>query len=57
MRWWGKTNRQIANVLYLEEGTVRNYVSKTLSKLDVSNRAKAAVYAVKHNIQQVIGEG
>jgi len=32
-------------------------VSKILSKLDVSNRAKAAVYAVKHNIQQVIGEG
>ncbi|MCH7609088.1 MAG: response regulator transcription factor [Chloroflexi bacterium] len=53
----GKTNRQIADVLYLGEGTVRNYVSKILSKLDVSNRAEAAVYAVKHNIQQVIGEG
>lgn len=34
-----------------------NYVSKILSKLDVSNRAEAAVYAVKHNIQQMIGEG
>lgn len=53
----GKTNREIANVLYLGEGTVRNYVSRILSKLDVSNRAEAAVYAVKHNIQQVVGEG
>ena len=40
----GKTNREIAQMLYLGEGTVRNYVSSILSKLDVSNRAEAAAY-------------
>ncbi len=52
----GKTNREIAEALYLGEGTVRNYVSRILSKLGVSNRAEAAAYAVKHNISQVVGE-
>ena len=47
----GKTNREIAKTLYLGEGTVRNYVSSILSKLDVSNRAEAAAYAVKHNLR------
>ncbi len=50
----GLTNRQIANKIYLGEGTVRNYVSNILSKLDVSNRAEAAVYAATHNIEQFI---
>jgi DNA-binding NarL/FixJ family response regulator len=53
----GKTNRQIAQALYLGEGTVRNYVSNILSKLGVSNRAEAAAYAVKHNLRQILGEG
>ena len=52
----GKTNREIAEALYLGEGTVRNYVSRILSKLGVSNRAEAAAYAVKHNIEQVVSE-
>lgn len=52
----GKTNRQIAQTLYLGEGTVRNYVSNILSKLGVSNRAEAAAYAVKHNLQQILGD-
>ncbi|MEA2008107.1 MAG: response regulator transcription factor [Chloroflexota bacterium] len=47
----GKTNREIAKALYLGEGTVRNYVSSILSKLDVSNRAEAAAYAVKHDLR------
>lgn len=47
----GKTNREIAAELYLSEGTVRNYVSSILSKLNVSNRAEAAAYAIKHHLQ------
>lgn len=47
----GKTNREIATELYLSEGTVRNYVSSILSKLNVSNRAEAAAYAIKHHLQ------
>jgi DNA-binding NarL/FixJ family response regulator len=47
----GKTNREIAETLYLGEGTVRNYVSSILSKLDLSNRTEAAAYAVKHDLK------
>ncbi len=47
----GKTNREIAQALFLGEGTVRNYVSSILSKLSLTNRAEAAAYAVQHNIR------
>jgi len=50
----GKTNREIAQSLYLGEGTVRNYVSSILSKLSVSNRAEAAAYAVEHNLKEYL---
>ena len=50
----GKTNREIAQILFLGEGTVRNYVSSILSKLGVSNRAKAAAYAVEHNLREYV---
>lgn len=50
----GKTNRQIAQSLYLGEGTVRNYVSSILSKLAVSNRAEAAAFAVEHNLKEYL---
>jgi two-component system response regulator DevR len=48
----GKTNREIAETLYLGEGTVRNYVSNILGKLGVSNRAEAAAYAVEHSLKE-----
>ncbi len=51
----GKTNREIATELFLSEGTVRNYVSSILSKLNVSNRAEAAAYAIQHHLQEHIG--
>ena len=50
----GLTNRQIAVKLYLGEGTVRNYVSSVLAKINASNRAEAAAYAVKHNIYEIV---
>lgn len=50
----GLTNRQIAVKLFLGEGTVRNYVSSILGKIGVSNRAEAAAYAVKNNIQELL---
>lgn len=50
----GRTNRQIADELYLGEGTVRNYVSSILSKLNLSNRTEAAAYAVKNNIGEFL---
>ncbi len=50
----GKTNREIADALYLGEGTVRNYVSNILGKLGVANRAEAAAYAVQHNLRDYL---
>lgn len=46
----GKTNKEIANDIFLSEKTVRNYVSSLLSKLHLSTRSEAAAYAVKHNV-------
>jgi two-component system, NarL family, response regulator DevR len=45
----GKTNRQIADELFLAEKTVKNYVSNLLSKMGFSRRTEAAVYAVRHS--------
>lgn len=47
----GKTNKEIAQAIFLSEKTVRNYVSVILGKLHVSTRAEAAAYAVKHHIE------
>lgn len=46
----GKTNKEIAGELFLGEKTVRNYVSKILTKLNLSNRAAAAAYATRRNL-------
>lgn len=48
----GLTNREIAGRLFLGEGTVRNYVSNLLSKLNLSNRAEAAAFAVQHHAKE-----
>jgi len=50
----GKTNREIAQALFLGEGTVRNYVSSILKKLNLTNRAEAAAYAVEHNLKKFL---
>ncbi len=47
----GKTNKEIADAIFLSEKTVRNYVSSILSKLSLSTRAEAAAYAVQHRVQ------
>jgi DNA-binding NarL/FixJ family response regulator len=46
----GLTNADIAARLYLSEGTVRNYISAILAKLDVSDRTQAAVIAIQHGL-------
>lgn len=43
----GLTNRQIAERMILAEKTVKNYVSNVLSKLGMSRRTEAAVYAAR----------
>lgn len=44
----GKTNRQIAQSLFLAEKTVKNYVSSLLRKLNLERRTEAAVFAIEH---------
>ena len=50
----GKTNKEIADVLHLSEGTVRNYVSNILGKLGLHNRAEATAYAVSNNLKDYL---
>jgi DNA-binding NarL/FixJ family response regulator len=46
----GSTNREIAARLYLSEGTVKNHVSRILSRLGLRDRTQAAVYARDHGL-------
>jgi len=46
----GLSNADIAGRLYLSEGTVRNYVSAILAKLDVDDRTQAAVLALRYGL-------
>jgi DNA-binding NarL/FixJ family response regulator len=43
----GKTNRQIAEDMFLAEHTVKNYITGLLRKLRMSSRTEAAIYATK----------
>jgi len=38
----GKTTAEISNTLHLSEGTVRNYLSEAIAKLNAANRVDAA---------------
>lgn len=40
----GKSNKQIASRLFLTEGTVKNYISRILDKLDLHNRTELVLY-------------
>jgi two-component system response regulator DevR len=43
----GRTNRQIAQEMYLAEKTVKNYVSNLLAKLGMARRTEAAALAAR----------
>jgi two-component system response regulator DevR len=43
----GRTNREIGQILFLSEKTVKNYVSRILDKLGLSRRAETAAYMAK----------
>ena len=47
----GKTNKEIAELVFLSEKTVRNYVSSILAKLNLSNRAEATAFAIKSHLE------
>ena len=43
----GRSNRQIADEMFLAEKTVKNYVSNMLAKLGMSRRTEAAAFAAR----------
>jgi len=49
----GKTNREIAETLFLSEGTVKNYVSTILGKLQANDRTHAAILALKRGLAKL----
>lgn len=47
----GLNNKEIAEKLYLSEGTIRNYVSQLLDKLDLRDRTQLAIYYYRQKDQ------
>ena len=46
----GLSNKEIAKVLFLSEGTVRNYLSQVLNKLDLRDRTQLTIWAVETGV-------
>ncbi|MFC4411723.1 response regulator [Chungangia koreensis] len=46
----GKTNKEIAQQLYLSVGTVKNHITNILQQLDLRDRTQLAIYAVKNDL-------
>jgi NarL family two-component system response regulator LiaR len=47
----GMGNKQIAAALHLSVGTVKGYVSAILPKISAGDRTQAALFAVKHGLE------
>ncbi|MGN0613152.1 MAG: response regulator transcription factor, partial [Porcipelethomonas sp.] len=45
----GLSNKEIAAELFLSEGTVRNYLSEILEKLQLRDRTQLAVFYYRQN--------
>jgi DNA-binding NarL/FixJ family response regulator len=44
----GKNNQEISQILYISEGTVKNYVTQILDKLAMRDRIQVALWAQKN---------
>ncbi|MDC3416119.1 response regulator [Aquibacillus salsiterrae] len=50
----GKSNRGVAEALYISEKTVKNHVSNILQKMNVNDRTQAVVTAIRNGWVEVI---
>jgi two-component system response regulator DegU len=50
----GKSNRAVAETLYISEKTVKNHVSNILQKMNVNDRTQAVVTAIKKGWVEVV---
>lgn len=48
----GLSNREVADLLYLSEKTVKNYSSRIFRKLDVKDRVQATIFAIENGLDQ-----
>lgn len=48
-----KLNKEIAYELHLAEGTIKEYLNRIFQKVGTSNRTELAVWAIKHQEQQL----
>ena len=46
----GNTNKEIANLLFISENTVKNHLKNILAKLHLENRVQAAAFALREGI-------
>ena len=46
----GSSNKNVADVMFISEKTVKNHLTSIFRKLGVRDRTQAAVYALKNNI-------
>jgi len=49
----GRSNREIAGQLFISERTVKNHLTSVFGKLGVSDRTRAALYAVKNRLVEI----
>lgn len=50
----GASNKEIAEALSLSDGTVRNYLSTILNKLELRDRTQLAIWAVQTNVASYV---